>query len=496
MGKVYKQSIYAGLLTVVGILLGLVVQVLSMRFFPQSEFGFTQNLIRVTSLSAQTGLLGFQVSLLIKGQSYPRNSSERNVFFTYVLSVSVLGLLLTSGVFILFSNTFISAYHIEDQSLIKDYFYLFPILTFGSGILLFLEAWLQGETKASIATFSKEVLTRIAYILLIGCYASGLIGFKYFIISYVAIHSVPLTYLLWKGHATEQVNLRFDFKTISSSTRKHLWSFSGFHLMATLSLMLIHQLDILLIGPLSKNGLKDVAIYSVAALVVNMLRAPLRAIASAITPSLSKHYHFNNTTDLFRIFTRSKLNALIFGVFSCGLIFINLEHLNFFIYFIQSGYEAVPYIIGILLIGQLFEIMAAFSHELIGVSKGYKFNFWIALFSLTCLILLHLVLIPQWGIYGAAIATSIGFIIFNLTKSWYIYQNFGIQLLDKKGAVILLSSICLTALLYFTPNFGSDLIMVIIKSLVFIILFWWWMYKIKASNELQQITHKIFRIQS
>lgn len=491
MGRIYKQSINAGLLTVLGIILGLMVQILSMSYFPQLEFGFTQNLIRLTSIFAQVGILGFQITLLIKGQTYLRNSEERNIFFTYVLSMSVIGLLSVATILAFCSNYFIGLYHEQDQALIRDYFYLFPILTFISGVLLFLESWLQGAHKTSIATFSKEVLTRIVYILLILLYGFNWINFKIFILSYVFIHTIPLLYLYIKGNFMDPITLNFNYKGIDSKTRKYLWSFSGFHLMATLSLMLIHQMDIILIGPLSNNGLKDVAIYSIAALVINMLRAPLRAIAIAITPSLSEYYHLKNYKELLRVFNKSRINAQLFGVFSCGIIYINLPHLQYFIDFIQTGYEAVPLVMAILLVGQFFEMFAAFNHEIIGISKGYKFNFWIAVFCLIGLISLHFIWIPKWGIYGAAMATSTIFILFNLTKSWYVYQYFKIPLLQRKGAWILFWGSTLSIGLYFIPTFNSDLLMIFLKSIFYLLIFWWIMYQIKASEELVQITDRL-----
>ncbi len=492
MGKIYKQSVYGGLLTVLGILLGIAVTLLSMRFFPQEELGFTQNLIRVTAILSQLGILGFHMSLLIKGQAYEKGTEERAVFFTYAFCSSLLGLLIIALILWIGSTYFPTIYQEGDRVLIQKYFILFPILTFLSGILMFLESWLQGNHKTTLATFSRETLTRILYIGLIFLYGFELINFEIFIIAYVGMHLLPLVFLYFAGNRIEKMVLNFNFKVLNKSTKRHLWSFSTYHLFAILSLMLVHQLDILLLGPLSDGGLKDVAIYSIAALVINMLRGPMRTIATAITPSLSEYYHKKDSIALKNLFNTSRINAQLYAVFTTGLIAINIPNMGFFLDFIQEGYEIVPLVVGILLIGQFFEMLAGFNHELIGVSNAYKINFWLSISFAILLFILHFFMIRSWGIVGAAIATSIGFTLYNLLKSWFIYRYFKFPMILSMGWKVVGVGAVLAIIIYSIPDLSNTILNTIIKSGLFTSIFWVSTYRLKSSSQLVQLTNRVF----
>lgn len=492
MGKIYKQSLFSVILTFVGIALGVAVTVLSVRYFPQEELGFTQNLIRISSLLSQCGVLGFHMALLIKGQSYKENLERRNAFFSYAFFSSLLGLSIITFLLLLFSNLVPNIYMEADKDLVRKYVLLFPFLTFLSGILLFLEAWLQGNHRTATTTFSREILTRLLYIVLIFAYGFNYIDFSVFITVYVLKHFIPLGYLLWKGRKEEKVKITSRFDLLRKEEKRHLWSFSNFHLFSILSLMLIHQMDILLLGPLS--GLKDVAIYSVAALVVNMLRAPMRAVATAITPALSQHYHKKESNLLKNIFQISRINAQIYGVFMTGLIIINLTHIPYVLSLIHTGYDSVHIIVGILLIGQFFEMTTGFNHELIGISNDYKVNFWLSIICAIIFIFLQYSFIIKWGIIGAAWATSIGFIIFNIAKSWFVFYRFKIKPIKKEGWYVILLGATITSVIIFIPILFHPFIDLILRSMLFLASYWFVCYKINISTQLNQFTHSILKV--
>lgn len=489
MGRIYKQSIYGGLITISGIVMGIAINLLSMHYFPKEEFGFTQNFIRIGSLLAQVGVMGFHMTLLIKGQTYEKDSPERHAFFSYSLIALLLGLSLISLLLFIGSNAFVNLYQESDRVLMRKFFFLIPIYTFISGVILYLETWLQGNYHTARATFSREILIRLFYISLIFAYGFDLINFTSFILAFVSLHALPFLYLLWRGRLTEKIRFNLNFKLLSKETKRHLWSFSIFHFFSIISLMLVHEMDILLLAPMS--GLEDVAVYGMAALVVNMMRAPMRTIAAAITPDLSKYYHSNDKESLTKLFNISRVNAQLYGVFMIVIVLINLQHIPFVLTYIRDGYEQVAVLVAILLVGQFFEMMTGFNHELIGISRYYKMNFWLSITTAIMLFVLQFFMIKQWGIYGAAIATSIGFTLFNIVKSWFIYHKFQIPVIRKQGWLSLLIGLGLGLLFYFLPVFFHPLIDVVFRSTLFTLSFWWIAYRVNISAQLNQMTEKI-----
>ena len=79
---------------------------------------------------------------------------------------------------------------------------------------------------------------------------------------------------------------------------------------------------------------------------------------------------------------------------------------------------------------------------------------------------LNILLIPRFGIEGAALATAITVFVFSLLRYIIIYKGFKLQPYDKKMFVILLLIIGGMILNYILPMTQSAIINIIYRSLI------------------------------
>ncbi len=491
MGIVVRQSVKSVIVTLGGVLMGALVVVLSTRFFPKSEYGFTQNLIKIALQISYLGVFGFNYTLLIYGQRYPPGHPARGAFLTITAFIPFCFSLLITVLYFVFRPQLIGLYQEEDEQMMRQYFVLFPLLTFFSAAIGWFEGYLQSLHKTALQHFAREILARIIYIALIILFAFGLISFHTFIWLYVLTYLVPLLFLFWiaardKGFRFEWHTHYFSFKDI-----KEIFRFSGYHMLTVVSTVLLLQLDAFLLAPLDKDGFEAMAVYSVAALAVSILRNPTRAIGLAALPTFTRTYNEGDMRSLGQLFKRSAINMQIIGCGMILLVVLNVHNIGAVMSMIQSGYEQVKWLILILMIGQLMDMFTGLNFELIGVTRYYRFNFWIAIVLLLIVLVLGFWWIKDYGVYGAAWATTAGLFFFNLAKTLFLHWKLGMQPFHKQTWLVLVTGIAIAGAVHLIPQLPHPFLDAGVRTILFCAVWWWLLYRLKPSSELVEITRNL-----
>ncbi|MFA6059318.1 MAG: polysaccharide biosynthesis C-terminal domain-containing protein [Taibaiella sp.] len=196
-------------------------------------------------------------------------------------------------------------------------------------------------------------------------------------------------------------------------------------------------------------------------------------------------------TGLRNLFSRSSTNMQIIGVCMFILVYINIDNIQDIMAIIKGGYSQIKPLIMILMIGQLFDMLTGLNFELIGVSKYYRFNFWIALVLVALVFILNYFMIKEIGIYGAAWATTIGFVIFNIAKTFFLWNKMNIHPFSKATIYILITGTIVGFVTWIIPYLGNVFADAIFRSVLFALLMWFALYRIKVSPELNDITDNL-----
>lgn len=499
MGVVVKQSVHAMIYTIIGIVLGALINVLSMHYFDRVEFGFTQNLVKITLQISYIGLFGFNYSLLIRGQHYHDNHPARSSFLWVSVVVPLILTLLTAGIFYLFKTPFIAFYDGINQAMVSDYFWLFPLFIMLFAMFSWLEGYLQSIQMSSTQTFAREVLTRLIYIALIILFATHILNFSQFIISYVILYLIPIGYLWYKAQQTKDFHFKFDPKQFS---KKEIWKlihFSGYQSFVVLSFVLILQIDAILLGGLAKNGFEAIAVYGMATFAISILRNPLRALANASLPTMSRNYNERDIQSLQNNFQKISVSMQLASVVVAVLMLANLHNIVAFFDMIKPGYEAIAYLIPILLIGNVFDLFGGMNMEVISSTKYYRFNLLATCTMLFVIVGLNYWLIQAYGIAGAAWATTIGLSIYSLIKILFLYTKLKVQPFSIKTIYIIGLGILLYFIHLLIPYLGNFALDLCIRSTILLAISLVAIYKLKITPEIDNVLYKLlkrFRLKS
>jgi len=490
MGVVIKQSIRSILITFVGILLGIIINIVSMKVFHKTEYGFTQNLVKIAIQVCYLSLFGVNFAVIIYGQKYPPGHEKRGSFLTLSLIIPLLSTLIITLLYFIFKEHFIGFYNSGDDEMLREFFILFPILTFLSATQSWLEGYLQSIHKTAVQTFAKEALARVIYIILIALFIGDILNYRTFLWWYVGLYIIPIAYLLYHCYKNEGFEFKFNLKQFS---KKEIWNivqFSGNQMFMVISIVLIVQIDSILLGPLDKNGFEAIAVYGIATFAISIIKNPVRALSMAAMPSLAADYQNIRLKSLRTNFLKSATTMQIASLFMGLIMVININDIQNILNSFKPGYEQVQYLLLLLLIGQIADVFGGLNMEVITLSKYYKFNTWASLSMLIVIIILNIILIQEIGIYGAAIATSAGLILYSVLKISFVYKKFKMIPFSRKTLVLLgIGALC-TALCYWLNISSNPIINLFFKSAVFSVVYCTAVYKLKISEDINQLLRK------
>ena len=202
------------------------------------------------------------------------------------------------------------------------------------------------------------------------------------------------------------------------------WLSSFLPLAFTAGMWVINsQADIVMLGIFKPPA--EVGIYRVAVQIALVASFGLQAVNMVVAPRFATFYTKREMDRLQRLVTRSAQIVLTFNLLVTsffvifGRTFLNLVFGKEFI---------IAYIpLLILLIGQLVNSAAGSVRVLLNMS-GYEKDTAVGMvLAASVNIILNFLLIPKWGANGAAIATTVSMIIWNIILWWFVYKRLRIN---------------------------------------------------------------------
>ena len=258
--------------------------------------------------------------------------------------------------------------------------------------------------------------------------------------------------------------------------------FSWYHFLLVISILLIGCMDMLALPLYDQRGLSSVAVYGVAVFIVSFMQLPSKALTPASFAVLAKAYADEDLGKASDIFVRSSINILIPSVGIAVLLCCNLDNA---VLLIKNGYSEIIPVFLILFIGRLFDVATGMNDQVLSIANYYKFNFYLSLLLMVVLFLMLRILIPLYGIYGAAWSTTITIVLFNFVKFIFVWKKLQMQPFSVNTLLIILAGLPALVAGYFFPHllnqqhhiyvrtFADAAMRSIVIVIVYLLMLWW-----------------------
>ncbi len=483
MGIVIKQSIRSSIVAYLGVVIGYInVLWLYPYFLTTEQVGLFRLIQSSAYLLATFGQIGLAQSLV---KFFPELKKNKG-FLTAIITGGFFGFILLCGVSILFRGA-ITSYFSKESALFVDYFQVTIIISFLLINFSLLEAYSRSLLKIVIPTLLKDVGLRILTTVSLLLYGFELINFKYLIFSLLIIYSTIVISLALHLKYKEglSISLRFDF--LKNGVWKRILNFGLFSLIGAGGTQIILQIDSIMIS--SAIGLEATGIYTIAFFIGVVIEMPKRAITQVSSALLSQSFNKGDMGAVKKLYQQTSINQMIIGALLFIGIWSNLDNIYSLIPNNEAyinGFNVVLFIA----LGKLSDMAFGTNGEIIVMSKFYRFNVVAVSILAIVTIVLNTLLIPIYGIDGAAIASFLAMLSFNILKCLFVWWKFKMQpftLSTIKFVLIVGITIVVNQLI---PNLGNLYIDIIIRSAIITITLIGITYFLKVSNEINELIDK------
>ena len=393
------------------------------RIFSQiAKFGMEEAMMRFVSLYLEKG----DISRL-------KGTIKFSLKFCVVISVVLVGIVIISSKFIS-----IHIFHSESiQKLILVIAISIPAVAIREvigGILKGYKDALRGLLPESFV----PVIRIVVFLLLLITGVSPL----YAIIAFLAGEFVAL--LLAIMFLVQRLKPERAISEVKCE-RKKILDLALSVIFTGISILLFTQVDIWILK--MYKPFEDVGIYGVAAKIVILAYFPMLAFASIIPPIISSVHSSGNHEELENIVSESTRWILSMAM---PVILILILEGKLILQYIYGNEFALGYTVLIILcISQLVRAGAGLVGVILQMTGKHKILMTVYIFWGFVNIIMNIILVPHYGMEGAAIATAFCLIMADIICVIAIYKKMSVLTFAKEIRFDLLFIALISAIVYF-----------------------------------------------
>jgi O-antigen/teichoic acid export membrane protein len=487
MGIIAKQGITNSFAILIGFILGGINTVFIFPYVFRDnleDLGLIQLLVTISFVVAQLLTFG---SVGITIRYYPRMVSEKRVgelmFYIWVLPSLAIMLF---GLFLLFAGEHFLALFINQNISLSNNTALIILYTLTIGITYsrILAGYSVSLKKTFITSFLNEIIIRIFILVFTALYFWRIISFEDFGIGNAFAYFFPVIVLLIYLRKTQI----FELVKPAKKDLQELLVYGFFTWMDLIATWVINRIDTMMIGAIL--FLSDIPVYNFAFYMSLVVALPNRSMILISAPVIAESFHKKDMKNIQDIYSKSSIVQLLIGGIIFIIIWLNIDAILTFEP--KSFYEA-KWVFFYLGLSKVIDIFFSVNGTILVSSPFYKFNLYFNLILLALAIIVNIILIPLYGIVGAALATAISLVIFNIMKAVFLYFNYSLQPFHQntfKGLIIL--GVAWTAG-YFFPAIDKAWLDILVRSAVTAMVFLPLILVFNISEDLNAMFYKFLK---
>lgn len=487
MGVIKKQTIKGSIYSYLGVAVGFLVTIISVKLLTTAQIGLTGILVAVSGIYSQFSTLGFTKVIERLFPYFRDEKNKHNGFLFLTIVIGLAGFALSLISFFILKPWIIEHYQTKSPLLIKYVWYLVPLIFFRMFSVM-LDTYNKMLFDATTGTLLTDFVYRIGNLLLLGAFYLGWIDFSAFVLGYVFFLSLPAIYLTGLLIYRRQFNLQPKLQFLNGHLKKEIISLSVFGLIGGLSSVALKQIDTIMV--LAYIDEATTGIYTILFFFGTVVLIPSVALGKISSTIIADSWKNNDLDTIRKIYFKSSINQLFFSLLVFVLIVANLNNI---FEILGPAYRGTDWVIILISLSNLIVASTGSSVQIIGTSHKYK----IQTYSLGVLVILsvifYAIFIPVWGMIGAALGSMLSVAGASLLRVFYLHQNmklFPYRTIHLKCLAIGILSFVLGKIIPVHHNFMVDLV---VRSAAISILFVGLNYLFRISDDFNQMADKFLK---
>ena len=418
----FKHSAIAFSVRVVGALIGLVMTMTVTRTLPVAEAGMFFLAIAVMTVLASVSTLGLTAAFIrfIAGYIAENNWNVVNGVFTAGLKATFITASIVSGL-LYFSSDFLA-------SRVFDNIALAPVLKFVSFTIPFYALFqligfaFQGLNKSVIVIFIQTIFTPLFFVLLTGLsvYFGSVQSAKWLSGLFFVASMMTFSIGIWQWYRRQESRCKADYsRTLDlKNSALPLW-------IAGLMMILVQWSGQLIAS--THVSAEQLAVFAVAQRLSLLTTFVLIAVNLVAAPRFASCSQLGNTDELR---STSIFCSRIMVFFVTPVLLFMLFFAEFLMGLFGDEYTQGAYLLQIMVFGQFINVVCGSVGFLLRMTGHEKDLRNTVLLSGPPALLLGFLIIPIYGVTGAAISTAVGIAAQNLLSVYMVKKRLGFNTLN------------------------------------------------------------------
>lgn len=467
--KIAKGSVIVFSGSIAGILLSLGSRVLFTRFFTESEYGIYSLALAVLTILITISILGFEQGSTRQIAYYRGGGDALKVQGVIVSSLQITLIASIACSAILFLTSDIISLRLFHEAGLSIPLKIFSVAIPFSVLTAMFVSVFRGFDNVKPRIYFQEILRNGLFPLLL--VPVVFFGLPFFGAIYAFLASVIIACAAITIYAIKKASFSIAIKTPKPSTispiGKELFLFSLPLLGVNMLSILGNWTDTMVLGYFETS--KAVGLYYAALPLANLIPLILGSIRFIYVPIVSQLYLKNLLEDTARVYqvTTKWIFSVSFLIFI--LLFLFPKTVLSFIFGVQYAEAALA--LRIVAAGLMFASFLGLNGMTLLVIGKTRLLLWASLLGAISNVVLSIVLIPRWGIAGAATALLVSRVVVNIFNSVKLYHLTGIHPFSRNYLKCIFISGVLSAIIYIAVGDLVSFWMLPVIAVLFVVLF-------------------------
>ncbi len=406
-------------------------------------YGFLSN---TASLLAPFISLGFGNVLLRYYPYYKDEGSGHHGLFGFIWTGYAIGICLFSILFFTFSDSLFLHFFAVDASIRPFIPYLLP-LTICMVIYELMACSCINFRKISLVALANLMLKLVLPLLFLACVMNRITAFQFvgMICLYYLVTISSLGGILKKGG---EFLIRFTKELWQSTHRKPMVHYAAYSMLTGVSTIFALRMDSFCISIL--KGAEANGLYTLALFISNVAFIPATAITDSVNPLVAKCSKEQDRMQLTALYRKSANTMMVATIWLCLCILLGFPQLRH----LMPNSEKMTLVIPVLywlLMARIVDAATGVNHHILSYSVHYRYELYLLLMMAVLNTALNFVLIPVWGLSGAAIASFIAIGLYNILKTLVVWRLLGMHPFNTAFLKILGAGMLCYFLVYWIP---------------------------------------------
>ncbi len=413
----------------------------------------------ITQLGLPQGLTRFYTKVA--------NSNNKYTFLSFIIISTTSIFFLFTGIAYLFKFKLYFLFG-KNVDVGGHYFLLIFGIAFFLLMMMILKAYYGVLLMSVIPSFIQNVLIFSSIHISGWLYYYKIIDFDQLLYALLFIYIVCFAIMVCHLSFIGKLKIRFNFSILKPSFIKEFILYNLCTLGGNNGFSIATKIDALMIS--SMIGFKYNGIYAVTVMLPKLIEVPRKAIKQLSMPILSRVIHAKNWNEMGEIYKILSLSQLAASTFATVLLFTSIDQILGLIPNLEMKSLAKA-IIFFLSMTKISDSIMGVGNDLMMMSKYYWFSTLSAILLVIFTIVFNLLLIPIWGIKGAALATFLAFLTYNFSICLFLKWKMKVHPFSSKMIIIIIIATATCFFSFFLPILVNKPLCILLRSCIVSILF-------------------------